>query len=51
MRLSCVGALNVDVTRCSRTRRTHSRASNFRITTTVPPMAIDSSANAFGPEW
>ena len=51
MRLSCVGALNVVVTRCSLHEPHPLAASNLRITTTVPPRLIDSDANAIGPEW
>ena len=35
MRFSCVGAVNVLVTRCSSTRRSHAVGSNLRSTTIV----------------
>src|SRR5207249_5575340 len=51
IRLSWVGAENVEVTRWWVTRRTHSAASNLRMMTTVPPRAWARTAHASGPEW
>ena len=51
MRFSWVGALNVSVTRCSLTRRSHAVGSNLRSTTMVPPTACANNANDSGPEW
>ncbi len=51
IRFSCVGAENVLVTRCSRTRSIHCSASKCRIRTIVPPRVWVSVAHASGPEW
>ena len=51
IRFSCVGAVNVFVTRCSRTRSTHRSASKWRMRTIVPPSVWVSDAHASGPEW
>ena len=51
MRFSWVGAVNVSVTRCSFTRRSHEVGSNLRSTTMVPPTACANNANDSGPEW
>ena len=51
IRLSCVGAENEFVTRCSATSRSHDVASNLRSTTTGLPIVWASDANASGPEW
>ena len=51
IRLSCVGAENVFVTRCSFTRRSHATGSNLRRTTTGQPSVWLITANASGPEW
>src|SRR5450631_265382 len=51
IRLSCVGAENVFVTRCSLTRRSHDDGSNLRITMIGQPSVWLSDAQASGPEW
>jgi hypothetical protein len=50
-RLSGVGAVKVLVTRYSATSSSQRRASNLRSTTTRPPSAWVSEAQASGPEW